>query len=228
MLKQPNWTELERSEFIRRSESELERIHRTLQQMLDLSRRPSETNMVTSMHALIGEVVYSFFDKHPLMSKISVQTRLSASSELVLGDPAQIRQVLVNLFINAADAIAEAERRDGLLIITTRTIGSGDPENQNKEDRLLVTVSDNGNGIDPDRLGHVFDPFYDKTRWKRYRVGLVGLHEYYRSDKRPHSNTRRNGKGRLCFHRTAGGEKNHKQQAPNTNKQKAVNAKQYI
>ena len=65
--------------------------------------------------------------------------------------PSQIGQVILNLLINAAQAIeARGQSRAGLIQITTRRDG----------EHVVLSVADNGPGIDPDHLPHLFDPFF--------------------------------------------------------------------
>ncbi|MCC8937096.1 PAS domain-containing protein [Bradyrhizobium sp. Arg68] len=81
---------------------------------------------------------------------VSVQTRLADGLLPVLGDRIQLQQVLLNLILNAAEAIGSAEEGARELSISTQ---------QDRAD-VLVTVRDSGPGIDPEHLDRVFDAFY--------------------------------------------------------------------
>jgi two-component system sensor kinase FixL len=76
------------------------------------------------------------------------------------GDPVQVQQVLVNLMRNAFDAIAVAKPPVPTLVIQTRPSHSGGVE-------FLIT--DNGEGIEPERLEHVFDAYFST------RAGGMGM-----------------------------------------------------
>jgi signal transduction histidine kinase len=68
----------------------------------------------------------------------------------VTGNGGEVNQVLLNLVINAADAIASAGRGRGL--ITVRSWAAGDA--------VMVSVTDDGTGIPDDVAGRIFDPFF--------------------------------------------------------------------
>ena len=81
---------------------------------------------------------------------VSVQTRLSAEPVPVLGDRVQLQQVLLNLILNAAEAMGSVEERARELLISTEQDQAGS----------LVAVRDSGPGIDSGHLDRVFDAFY--------------------------------------------------------------------
>jgi PAS domain S-box-containing protein len=80
----------------------------------------------------------------------SVQTRLADGLLAVLGDPIQVQQVLLNLILNAAEAMGSVEERERKLSICTEQGQAG----------ALVSIRDCGPGIDPAHLDRVFDAFY--------------------------------------------------------------------
>ncbi|MGO6747782.1 ATP-binding protein [Rhizobium ruizarguesonis] len=68
----------------------------------------------------------------------------------IMGSPSQLRQVLLNLIVNASDAMAEMGR-PGILTLRTRITSS---------DTVEIDVCDNGPGIPEEHLSKIFDPFY--------------------------------------------------------------------
>ena len=82
---------------------------------------------------------------------VSVQTRLAPRLSPVHGDRVQLQQVIVNLILNAVEAMGTIEVWARGLLISTE---------QNKTDGVVVAVRDSGPGIDPEHLDRVFEAFY--------------------------------------------------------------------
>jgi C4-dicarboxylate-specific signal transduction histidine kinase len=89
---------------------------------------------------------------HELVANgVTVQMKLAKDLPLIQGDRVQLQQVMLNLIINAIEAMSSqaAGARD-LVIRTARTTSNG----------VLVAVQDCGPGMDPANLERVFDPFF--------------------------------------------------------------------
>jgi len=82
---------------------------------------------------------------------ISLQTQLGAGLPLVRGDRVQLQQVILNLVINAVEAMSGVSEGSRELLIDT---GSEAPNG------LLVAVRDSGPGLKPEGFDRLFDPFY--------------------------------------------------------------------
>jgi signal transduction histidine kinase len=82
---------------------------------------------------------------------VSVQSRLASGMAPVLGDRVQLQQVVLNLVLNAVEAMSSVEANERALLISTE---------QSEENGTLVAVRDSGPGIDPTRLELVFEAFY--------------------------------------------------------------------
>ncbi len=81
---------------------------------------------------------------------ISVRQRLAAGFPEVMGDRLQLQQVVMNLIMNSIEALKEVEGARELLIKSQRT----------GEDEVLVSVSDSGVGLPPQRPEQLFDTFF--------------------------------------------------------------------
>jgi PAS domain S-box-containing protein len=81
---------------------------------------------------------------------VSVQTRLSEGLFPVHGDRVQLQQVVLNLLLNAVEAMGSVEGAPRDLLISTKQDHTG----------VLVAVRDSGPGLDPSHLERVFDAFY--------------------------------------------------------------------
>jgi PAS domain S-box-containing protein len=82
---------------------------------------------------------------------VSVQTRLKSGMAPVHGDRVQLQQVVLNLILNAVEAMSSVEAGERELLITTE---------QSQANGTLVAVRDVGPGIDPKHLELVFEAFY--------------------------------------------------------------------
>ncbi len=82
---------------------------------------------------------------------VAIRTELADDLPVVTGDRVQLQQVLLNLILNAMDAMSSVTDRPRQLVISTRKI---DP------DQVQVSLEDSGTGLDPDAIARIFEPFY--------------------------------------------------------------------
>jgi signal transduction histidine kinase len=99
---------------------------------------------------------------------VSLQTQLANNLPLIKGDRVQLQQVILNLFINAIEAMAEIEEDPRILWVSSErtTDLSGDP------DGVLIGVRDSGPGLDMRSLDRLFDSFYT-TKAQGLGMGLA-------------------------------------------------------
>jgi len=96
-----------------------------------------------------------------LKNRVLVEKRLPEKELIVKGDPQQIEQVLINLFINAADAMEGM--KDARLLIDV----------SNSDDSVFIIVEDNGPGLEDDKLEKIWEPFFTtKPAGKGTGLGL--------------------------------------------------------
>jgi signal transduction histidine kinase len=160
MLKTDDISKEDQKEFLLRTETEIKRIDTTIRQLLDLSRSSNEDVKAVSVHEIIEDTIgVSRF--HPRMSDIDLDLKLSAKNDRVIADPNQLRQVFLNLIINAADAILSAENfSNGRILITTGSRNNDQNDSTQGGGILRIDYIDNGPGIPKADLENIFDPFF--------------------------------------------------------------------
>jgi two-component system sensor kinase FixL len=84
--------------------------------------------------------------------QVTLSSDIESGLPQVLGDPIQLQQVLLNLLLNACDAVRDCEPADRRIELSARL--------ESAERRLHVTVIDRGHGIAADGLDRVFDAFF--------------------------------------------------------------------
>jgi two-component system, NtrC family, sensor kinase len=160
LLRQPDITEDERDEFIQRTADEIERINNIIRQLLEISRPSNSDRKAVSVHNIVQDTA-DVLHVQPLMSNIELSLDLAAENDTVLAEPNQLRQVFLNLIINAADAISGADGpQNGKMKISTRHRKNGDKAGKTASDLLNIQFSDNGPGIAEENLSNIFDPFF--------------------------------------------------------------------
>lgn len=160
LMKQVDVTENEKVEYITRTENEINRINTVIRQLLDLSRPSAKGTGHTSVHDIILDIT-DVLKLQPLMAGIQLDLKLTADQDVVMADAGQLRQVFLNLAINAADAIGSMESPEkGRLTILTGLADNVEGENAPDGEALIITFKDNGSGIPDELMGNIFDPFF--------------------------------------------------------------------
>jgi signal transduction histidine kinase len=160
LLKQKDTPDSEKAEYIERTEDEIERINTIIRQLLEISR-PSKAGLkVVAVHDLIDDIA-QVLKVQPLMSNIELECILEAQNDAVMADANQLRQVFLNLIINAADAVSATDNPiNGKLVIESDLVTNEQDASAKPKQLLKITFIDNGPGISEDDIGNIFDPFY--------------------------------------------------------------------
>ncbi|MFW5957547.1 MAG: sensor histidine kinase, partial [Desulfosalsimonas sp.] len=161
-------------DYIERAETEIQRVNTIISQLLDFSRNRSADFSVLSVHELV-KYAGDMLAQQPLFSGISIEYQLNAEEDRVYGDYDQLHQVIVNLMINSADSIKQADNAgNGVISLVTRNNGCPEDESISDSGRILaLTVIDNGTGIEEYHLDKIFDPFFTtKETGKGAGLGL--------------------------------------------------------
>jgi len=140
----------EASEAMRRVVADARRAGEIIARIRGLaSRRPPQRTSVV-LNEVILEALQSVH--HELQSaQIEVLLDLASGPLAVLADRIQLLQVIINLMINGAQAMATVDDQPRQLMIRSR---------ENETGQALVSVQDSGVGIDPDHVNRLFDAFF--------------------------------------------------------------------
>jgi two-component system, NtrC family, sensor kinase len=129
----------------------VERITTIVRAMRDFSQPSSENRVSMNVNAAIKTTLTIARSEWKYVAEVTEE--LDPELPQVMGFPGEIHQVLLNLIVNAAQAIAEANEATGskgVIHVSTRVSG----------DSVEVSVRDTGNGISPENVERVFEPFF--------------------------------------------------------------------
>jgi len=121
------------------------RISRTLSNLLAFSRKSKPQFQPVNLNTEIEETA-DLIGNQMWLQRINIKTSLDKGLHKVWADRGQIKQILVNLALNAQEAMPQG----GTIILETKNI---------RKD-VLIRVSDTGKGIPKDNLPHIFEPFF--------------------------------------------------------------------
>ncbi len=165
---------------MRQAAHELEEIHQASQkaatlvrQLLAFSRRQALNPKVVSLNHIVrdnAEILGRL-----LKPKKSLTLQLDSQMVNVRVDPGQLQQVLLNLTINARDALEDGGRVTITTALRDVTTDMERRPNEMAPGRYAVlTVADNGSGMSPETKAHLFEPFFTtKEQGKGTGLGLA-------------------------------------------------------
>jgi len=132
------------AEVLRVAEREVVRIKSIVTRLLDFARPSTADKVALDLHGLIDEILV-LTKKQLEHMHIDLELQLESSLPLI-GNPNQIKQVLLNVVLNAMQAMPNG----GRLRIAT----------YNNEDGVVTEVSDTGVGMSEETIAQIFEPFY--------------------------------------------------------------------
>jgi two-component system sensor histidine kinase PilS (NtrC family) len=152
---------------------EIERLDRLIADFLQFARPAPARRRPVELAALVEEVLKMFETVRP--AGVEVECGVDPALR-ALADPAEIRQLLWNLVLNAAQAMPAG----GRLVVTAAGLPQGAPGADRNDPReepgfVEVSVSDTGVGIPPEALERIFDPFFT-TKTGGSGLGLAIVH----------------------------------------------------
>ncbi len=140
------------------------RCRETVKGLLDFARQTNSAPSLTEVNSVIDKTLL-LLENQASFQNIRTVRRFAPSLPPVLIDAGQLQQVVINIFINAADAMEES----GVLTIETSRV--------EKTSEILIGISDTGKGIPDDILPLIFEPFFTtKKVGKGTGLGLSIVH----------------------------------------------------
>lgn len=138
--------------------------------LLSVVRRERTTSETVDVNELCDQVAALL--GRSIDRRIEVELDLAAAPALIVGDPAQITSALLNLGINAAEAMPEGGRLTMTSEVVDVDASAAASLQREPASYVRVTVADSGVGIDRQTLERVFDPFYS-TKSEGTGLGLA-------------------------------------------------------
>lgn len=144
VIKSPNLTEQTRSDIEKIEKASLY-AREIIRKLMFFSRQTSSHKIEVNLQGVVEDSL-SLLESRCETAGIKVVRNLDPAFPLIRGDPSQLQQVLVNLVVNAIQAMPEG----GTLVISTLQ----------KTNNPCMIVEDTGSGIAPDDIRNVFLPFF--------------------------------------------------------------------
>jgi PAS domain S-box-containing protein len=159
--------------LLAKADSDLDEVREVLKRIIDDGHRASQ--VVASIRAMFGKdqrekspvdirdlinevlaLVHGELDSQ----RVSLQVELHPELPRVMADRVQLQQVLLNLIMNAVEAMSSVENRERSLLVKSDFYGKRD---------VVITVEDSGPGLDPKDMARIFDTFFTT---KSHGMGL--------------------------------------------------------
>jgi len=170
-----------RQEFVQIVEKEIQRLEGLTGQFLNYAKPPSPAWAKDDLDAVVQGVV-RLVDKQAQRHQVKIETRLAQNLPLSRMDSSRMRQVVLNLALNAIEVMPDG----GVLRFTTRLEASASATNASHSkatgarpsgaESLVLVVEDSGPGIEAKIRAHLFEPFVT-TKEKGTGLGLAVVYQ---------------------------------------------------
>ncbi|MBU1475660.1 MAG: PAS domain-containing protein [Acidobacteria bacterium] len=160
--------DMEKKEEIRFVLENVYRISETIRGLLDFARPTPPQFIKINVNQLIEDTL-SFIGHQPIFRRITIRKNLSQVFPQITADLSQIRQVLINIFINAAQAMPDG----GTLTVVSSKV--------KYEEKIRIDISDTGSGIGPQDRAKIMNPFFTTKKNEGTGLGLSISHRYIKN-----------------------------------------------
>jgi len=146
------------TELVFKIQEQVQRANKIIRTLLDFSRQKGEVPVELDLNKVINESI-SLVEPNLKKRNITLRTNFNFIRQMY-GFSTRLQQMMINLLINAADAV---ETNEGVISIS----------GEETEENLLLRIKDNGKGIEPKYQKKIFDPFFTtKEKGKGTGLGL--------------------------------------------------------
>ena len=150
LLADPDLSDDEVQDLVDRSLTQLQRIRGIIRQLLDYSRHEARRDPEACDLAPLLDEALHLVGATGHGADTTMELHIDDELPAVYAVPGELQQVLVNLLLNAVEAMADAATDDPHLQLRAQLL----------QDRVAVDIIDTGPGIDPDVADQIFDPFF--------------------------------------------------------------------
>ncbi|HAM11591.1 MAG: hypothetical protein A2X04_05380 [Bacteroidetes bacterium GWF2_41_9] len=149
--------------YLKVIEEETKRCGEIVKGLLDFSRKDQLNFESKPLHRILNEA-YSLMAHQMKIANVSFVTDFAASRDLIFCSENQIKQACIAILMNASEAVFD----NGEILMKT-----SNPDKNN----IRLEISDNGVGIDPEDIPHIFEPFFSaKKKASGVGLGLAIVH----------------------------------------------------
>ena len=127
----------------------VDRLNSILEKFRSFSSRPKEIVGDVSLNHTVHQI-YELMEHELRLKNINCVMEIEDNLSPVLGDEQELQQVISNLMVNARDALEDNDNNDRRIVIKTAS----------SEEKVYLSIDDNGSGIPEDIRDRIFDPFF--------------------------------------------------------------------